>query len=153
MEHLYNGLLKPPLWLETEGISRKQRAPRKNPSRRCRRRRRSRQWWARSSTTRERSERSSAWLAQTSTRPWPSTTTTLALWTASSWPKSGLCRSSLALLCTHGAAEFPTAKEVVNWIKETAKQSEGAGRTRTRGLKARGVSSKLKHTKQATGRL
>jgi len=25
-------------------------------------------------------------------------------------------------LCTHGAAEFPTAKEVVKWTKETAKR-------------------------------
>ena len=50
-------------------------------------------------------------------------------------------------LCTHGAAEFPTAKEVVKGIKETAEQSEGAGRTRTRDSRARGVSSKLKYTK------
>lgn len=36
-------------------------------------------------------------------------------------------------LCTHDAVEFSTVKEVVKWIKETAKQSEGAGRKRLRG--------------------
>ena len=36
-------------------------------------------------------------------------------------------------LCTHDAVEFSTVKEVLKWIKETAKQSEGAGRKRLWG--------------------
>jgi hypothetical protein len=126
VEHLCNGLRHLPLRLETEGVSRKQRAPREEPKPPA------------LAPPQEQAvvgevfdDESTMWRAVCVT--WPSELQGLVVF----YFYNAVDNTEIGLmphiaLCTQGAAEFSTAKEVEECIKVTAKQSDGVGRKRAR---------------------